>query len=114
TAASPAFVRTCDFPRDRGCKHWIPPSGRGRAEPLRFVSIRLRASLPQGGVAMKKYFSAAWLGLGVFLALSAPPALADDFYAGRTITFIVGSGVGGGYDLQARLAARHLGKHIPG
>jgi len=41
-------------------------------------------------------------------------ALAQEFYAGKTITFIVGSGVGGGYDLQARLAARHLGKHIPG
>src|SRR3989442_12506302 len=39
---------------------------------------------------------------------------APDFYAGRQITLIVGAGVGGGYDLQARLAARHLGKHIPG
>ena len=27
---------------------------------------------------------------------------------------IVGAGVGGGYDHQARLVARHLGKHIPG
>ena len=42
------------------------------------------------------------------------PAAADDFYAGKQITFIVGAGVGGGYDLQARLAARHLSKHIPG
>jgi tripartite-type tricarboxylate transporter receptor subunit TctC len=39
---------------------------------------------------------------------------AEDFYAGKSVTFIVGSGVGGGYDLQARLASRHLGKHIPG
>src|SRR5262245_32267947 len=42
------------------------------------------------------------------------PATADDFYAGKQITFIVGAGPGGGYDLQARVAARHLGKHIPG
>ena len=28
--------------------------------------------------------------------------------------FIVGAGVGGGYDLQARITARHLGRHIPG
>ena len=44
----------------------------------------------------------------------AAPAAAEDFYAGKQITFIVGAGVGGGYDLQARMAARHLGKHIPG
>ena len=42
------------------------------------------------------------------------PAAAEDFYAGRQITFIVGAGVGGGYDHQARLVARHLGRHIPG
>ena len=42
------------------------------------------------------------------------PAVAEDFYAGKQITFIVGAGVGGGYDHQARLVARHLGRHIPG
>jgi len=42
------------------------------------------------------------------------PAAADDFYAGKQITFIAGSGVGGGYDLLARLAARHIGRLIPG
>ncbi|MFL4970069.1 MAG: Bug family tripartite tricarboxylate transporter substrate binding protein [Xanthobacteraceae bacterium] len=45
------------------------------------------------------------------------PAAADsvrDFYAGKQVTIIVGSGAGGGYDLQARLTARHLGKHVPG
>jgi tripartite-type tricarboxylate transporter receptor subunit TctC len=41
-------------------------------------------------------------------------ALAQDFYAGKQITYIVGAGVGGGYDLQARATARHLAKHIPG
>jgi tripartite-type tricarboxylate transporter receptor subunit TctC len=45
---------------------------------------------------------------------SALPAMAEDFYAGRQITLIVGAGVGGGYDHQARLVARHLGRHIPG
>jgi hypothetical protein len=49
------------------------------------------------------------------IAATAPAAIAQsDFYAGKTVTFIVGAGVGGGYDLQARTAARHLGKHIPG
>ena len=36
------------------------------------------------------------------------------FYAGKHITLIAGSGVGGGYDLLARLTARHLGRLIPG
>ena len=47
-------------------------------------------------------------------ACAAGPAAADDFYAGKQIAFIVGAGVGGGYDLQARVVARHLGRHIPG
>ena len=45
---------------------------------------------------------------------SLRPRAQQDFYAGKQITFIVGAGVGGGYDLQARTAARHLGRHIPG
>jgi len=46
--------------------------------------------------------------------LGAAAANADDFFAGKQITFVVGAGVGGGYDLQARVVARHLSKHIPG
>jgi hypothetical protein len=49
--------------------------------------------------------------MGLF---GAAPAGADNFYAGKQITFIVGAGVGGGYDLQARTVARHLSRHIPG
>jgi tripartite-type tricarboxylate transporter receptor subunit TctC len=47
----------------------------------------------------------------------APQAGADtvaDFYKGRTVTLVVGYGPGGGYDLFARLLARHLGRYIPG
>jgi tripartite-type tricarboxylate transporter receptor subunit TctC len=44
----------------------------------------------------------------------ATPAAAQDFYAGKQLTIMVGAGPGGGYDLQARVAARHLGRHIPG
>jgi tripartite-type tricarboxylate transporter receptor subunit TctC len=45
------------------------------------------------------------------LAQAQPAA---EFYKGKTISIIVGSDVGGGYDLTARTVARHLGKHIPG
>jgi tripartite-type tricarboxylate transporter receptor subunit TctC len=44
----------------------------------------------------------------------APPAVAADFYAGKTIDFEVGADVGGGYDIYARTVARHLPRHIPG
>ena len=37
-----------------------------------------------------------------------------EFYKGRTIDFYIGYSVGAGYDIYARLVARHLGKHIPG
>jgi len=61
-----------------------------------------------------KVRTSALIGLTALLIGLASPAAADDFYAGKQITFIVGAGPGGGYDLQARVAARHLGKHIPG
>src|SRR5262245_49808999 len=38
----------------------------------------------------------------------------DDFYRGKTIDLIVASAPAGGYDLYARLLARHMGRHIPG
>jgi tripartite-type tricarboxylate transporter receptor subunit TctC len=41
-------------------------------------------------------------------------ALAEDFYKGKTITLVVANAAGGGYDLYARLLARHMGRHIPG
>ena len=50
--------------------------------------------------------------------LGAAPASAQDsvaaFYKGRQITMIVGSPPGGGFDIYARLTARHMGKYVPG
>jgi len=53
---------------------------------------------------------------GALLTLLAActPASAQDFYAGKIITIVVGSDVGGGYDTYARLFARHLPRLIPG
>jgi tripartite-type tricarboxylate transporter receptor subunit TctC len=39
---------------------------------------------------------------------------AAEFYRGRTITLLVGSGEGGGFDLSARLTAQFLNRFIPG
>jgi tripartite-type tricarboxylate transporter receptor subunit TctC len=54
------------------------------------------------------------LALAAAALFGAAPAAADDFYKGKTINIIVGFGPGGGYDIYARMLARHLGKHIPG
>jgi tripartite-type tricarboxylate transporter receptor subunit TctC len=37
-----------------------------------------------------------------------------DFYKGKTVTMIVSTSSGGGYDTMARAIARHLGKHLAG
>ena len=55
------------------------------------------------------------LAAAVCAALS--PARADDvaeFFRGKTISMVVGSSVGGGYDTLSRVVARHMPKHIPG
>ncbi|MGZ3283648.1 MAG: Bug family tripartite tricarboxylate transporter substrate binding protein [Xanthobacteraceae bacterium] len=37
-----------------------------------------------------------------------------DFFKGRTVDLYIGYSVGGGYDVYARMVARHMGRHIPG
>jgi tripartite-type tricarboxylate transporter receptor subunit TctC len=50
---------------------------------------------------------------GACTQLQAQDAVAS-FYKGRTVTIVVGSSPGGGYDLYGRLLARYMGRHIPG
>ncbi len=58
------------------------------------------------------------LGAGLLLAATllrpAGAQSVEEFYRGRNVTIAIGFSVGGGYDLYARLLARHLGRHIPG
>jgi tripartite-type tricarboxylate transporter receptor subunit TctC len=60
---------------------------------------------------------ALW-GLCAALLLGGAPALAQEdaaaFFRGKTVRLVVGVGVGSGYDINARLLARHLARHIPG
>src|ERR1700752_3292605 len=67
---------------------------------------------------MTRMVSWSVLATGLVLgSLTGTPAHAQsvaDFYRGKTVNVLIGVGVGGEYDLQARLVARHLGKHIPG
>jgi tripartite-type tricarboxylate transporter receptor subunit TctC len=54
------------------------------------------------------------LALLVGAALTSSAASAQPFYKGKTINILAGFSPGGGYDVNARLLARHLGRHIPG
>ncbi len=48
------------------------------------------------------------------MAVATGPAAAQTFYQGKTLTIVVGYSAGGGYDINARLVSRHIGRHIPG
>ena len=57
---------------------------------------------------------AALVAVGMIPGGLVAPACAQNFYEGKQVTLLVGSGVGGGYDVYSRLVARHWPKHIPG
>ena len=51
----------------------------------------------------------------LFLLPAAAPAQSPaEFYKGKNVDLYIGYSVGGGYDVYARMVARHMGKHIPG
>ena len=62
---------------------------------------------------MKKAITVLACGLAL-----ASPAMAQtaehSFFAGKTITLLIGYAAGGTYDATARLVARHMPRHIPG
>jgi tripartite-type tricarboxylate transporter receptor subunit TctC len=56
----------------------------------------------------------AVLAAALTLSVQAKAQSVEDFYRGRQVQVLIGYSGGGGYDLYARLLARHMGKHIPG
>jgi tripartite-type tricarboxylate transporter receptor subunit TctC len=60
------------------------------------------------------YRPALLLALVLAGLFAAPTYAQDDFYKGKTINIVVGFTPGGGYDVNARAVARHIGRHIPG
>jgi tripartite-type tricarboxylate transporter receptor subunit TctC len=57
------------------------------------------------------------LGLIGAALMAAPGAQAQspaDFFRGKTVTLLVGSTAGGGYDTYARMISRYMGRHTPG
>jgi tripartite-type tricarboxylate transporter receptor subunit TctC len=66
--------------------------------------------------AKRKWFRAAAGGV-LAVAFATPPALAQtgaDFYKGKTVTYIVSTAPGGGYDLYGRLISEYMQKYLPG
>ncbi|HEY6994195.1 MAG TPA: tripartite tricarboxylate transporter substrate-binding protein [Xanthobacteraceae bacterium] len=59
-------------------------------------------------------FTAAMAVTVLFALAHAHADAVADFYKGRQINLVVGYGPGGGYDVYARLLARHFGRFVPG
>jgi tripartite-type tricarboxylate transporter receptor subunit TctC len=57
--------------------------------------------------------STCLLLIGAALQTARADSVAD-FYRGKTVTMVVSSSPGGGYDTLSRAIARHMGRHIPG
>ncbi|MBZ9601516.1 Bug family tripartite tricarboxylate transporter substrate binding protein [Phyllobacterium chamaecytisi] len=59
----------------------------------------------------------AAFGAAIVAGLGSGIALADDatdFYKGKTVTYIVATAPGGGYDTNGRLITQFMQKHLPG
>ena len=57
------------------------------------------------------------IAIALFLLTPCVAARAQDekpFYAGKKLTILVNFAPGGPSDIEGRLLARHIGKHIPG
>ncbi|MFN3892341.1 MAG: Bug family tripartite tricarboxylate transporter substrate binding protein [Beijerinckiaceae bacterium] len=66
----------------------------------------MRAKAQAAGAA-----ALAFTAIGLGAAAADPVA---DFYKGKTMSMVISSGAGGGYDALSRTISRHIGKHIPG
>src|SRR6185312_7281376 len=62
---------------------------------------------------MNKMGGAA-LAAGACCVAGLQAATGQDVYKGKTLTILVGFTPGGGFDVNARLLARHIPRHIPG
>ena len=61
-----------------------------------------------------RLLAAAWTLMAACGGLAPTSVLAQDYYTGKTIPFLVGGNAGGGYDVYARAIARHITRHIGG
>ena len=62
----------------------------------------------------RKLRAVAVFSFMTFMLAGSHTTFANEFYAGKTIRFIVGFAAGGGYDAYTRLVARYISRYIPG
>lgn len=70
-------------------------------------------------MALANKFGAAKFGVAVTGLVAFAPSLAqgaseDDFFRGKTVSYVVATAPGGGYDGYGRLTARYMEKYLPG
>ena len=51
---------------------------------------------------------------GILAVLGADAATAQDYYAGKRLIILINYAAGGPADIEGRVVARHIGKHLPG
>jgi tripartite-type tricarboxylate transporter receptor subunit TctC len=56
----------------------------------------------------------AGLTAGLAGAASVAMAAEADYFKGKTVTYVVATGAGGGYDFMGRLTSKYMQKYIPG
>src|SRR5215467_6937723 len=85
----------------------------GRNRP--WGSSDLRATTAKGN-DVQLYLLASFVAVlsAAILAAEASAQTPEQFYAAKTIDFVIGYPPGGSNDTFGRLLARHLSKHIPG
>ena len=72
----------------------------------------MRALLPRGVATLVLVLSLGACSRSDSASGAGQPP--GEFYRGKTVSIVVGSGAGGGFDTTARLVARHIGRHIAG
>jgi len=83
--------------------------------PLDAVASITRTNTAEGLMSSTRTeFHAGLIAFAAVSAMSAAPAPAADYYAGKSIELLVGAPPGGGYDIYGRVVARHITRHIPG
>jgi tripartite-type tricarboxylate transporter receptor subunit TctC len=97
------------------------PNRSGGARALNGINNLAGSALPSGtsqqelGMKKMRHVSISAGALAAILAATGAQAQTGaDFYKGKTITYIVATAPGGGYDTYGRLVTEYMQKYLPG